>query len=261
MHGFVDVLLFGRVPLSAWGYFVYTFVMTQITIMTVTVFYHRAQAHRALDLHPIASHFFRFWGWLTTGMNVKEWVAVHRRHHAKNDSPEDPHSPQHKGVLNILFLGVKYYYRAALNQEILDKHGAGTPNDWIERNLYSNRFGYMAYLGIVIMLMIDFLLFGLVGVVIWLIQMYWIPFWAAGVINGLGHWKKIGYRNSETEDHSTNLVPWGIFIGGEELHNNHHTCPKSAKLSVKWYEFDIGWVYIRILETFGLAKVKYTNDR
>ena len=253
MQSFVDTILFGSIPLSFWKYFTITMVLTQITIMTVTIYYHRAQAHRALELHPLVAHFFRFWGWLTTGMNVKEWVSVHRRHHAKNDQVEDPHSPVHKGIFKILFFGVVYYYRAALKQEILEKHGAGTPDDWIERKIYSRR-----YLGICIMFVIDVVLFGLVGVVIWLVQMSWIPLWAAGVINGLGHW--FGYRNKETNDHSTNIVPWGLFIGGEELHNNHHANPKSAKLSSKWYEIDIGWFLIRVFEMLRLARVKYKNN-
>lgn len=264
MRTFTDLLLFGSFPQTFWGYTLYTLIMTHITIVTVTVYYHRAKAHRALDLNHYVEHFFRFWGWLTTGMNVKEWVAIHRFHHAKDDKIGDPHSPWVYGIWYVLFFGVVLYYRAAKDSSMVMRFGQGTPKDWIERRLYSRRKGYAKFYGVALMLVIDLFLFGLVGLLIWLVQMIWIPFWAAGVINGLGHWPMFGslfgYRNHETADRSCNLFPWGIGIGGEELHNNHHFRPQSAKLSIKWYEFDIGWMYIRILELCGLAKVKYTMD-
>jgi stearoyl-CoA desaturase (delta-9 desaturase) len=218
----------------------------------VTIFLHRHQTHHALDLHPVVSHFFRLWLWLTTGMVTREWVAVHRKHHAKVETPEDPHSPQIYGIFRVLFLGVFLYVKAAHDRETLEKYGHGTPEDWIERNLYS-RFPKS---GPVVMALADVLLFGaLPGLAIFAVQMVWIPFWAAGVINGLGHYW--GYRNFPVENASTNIVPWGILIGGEELHNNHHAYATSAKLSSRWYEFDIGWMYIRILEMLGLAHVRH----
>jgi stearoyl-CoA desaturase (delta-9 desaturase) len=259
-----DLVLFGTFQLSWWGYATYVLVMTHITIATVTIYYHRAQAHRALDLHPAASHFFRFWGWLTTGMNVKEWVSIHRKHHAKDDGPEDPHSPWVFGIWHVLFFGVYLYYQAAKDPDLLMRYGHGTPKDEVERRLYSRRGGLARFWGVGLMLVINLILFGLIGLIVWVVQMLWIPFWAAGVINGVGHWpmfkKFLGYRNTDTKDHSSNILPWGLLIGGEELHNNHHAAPKSAKLSLKWYEFDIGWMYICLLEMAGLAKVKYTND-
>ena len=215
-------------------------MVTHITIAAVTIFLHRAQAHRALDLHPIPSHFFRFWLWLTTGMVTKEWVAIHRKHHAKCETDEDPHSPQTRGIKKVLLTGGELYRAEAKNQETLAKYGHGTPDDWIERNLYT-RYSWQ---GVGLMLIIDLLLFGAIGATVWAVQMVWIPITAAGIINGIGHWW--GYRNFEAPDASTNISPWGIIIGGEELHNNHHTYPTSAKLSVKPYEFDIGWVYIRV---------------
>ena len=222
-----------------------------ITIASVTIFLHRHQAHRALDLHPLASHFFRLWLWLSTGMVTKEWAAIHRKHHAKCEGPEDPHSPQQLGINRVLWGGVFLYVKESRNKDTMERYGHGTPDDWMENHIYTPG----QKVGIVIMLLIDILCFGIwPGVLIWGIQMIWIPFWAAGVINGLGHYW--GYRNFECVDASTNLVPWGILIGGEELHNNHHSFATSAKLSAKWYEFDIGWLYIRILETLGLAKVK-----
>jgi stearoyl-CoA desaturase (delta-9 desaturase) len=241
----------GLFDLPWWGYVVVTLVMTHITIAAVTIFLHRHQAHRALDLHPLPSHFFRFWLWLTTGMVTKEWAAIHRKHHAKCEGPEDPHSPQQLGINRVLWGGVFLYVKESRNKETMERYGHGTPDDWMERHIYTPG----QKVGIVIMLLVDILCFGIwPGVLIWGIQMIWIPFWAAGVINGLGHFW--GYRNFECVDASTNLVPWGILIGGEELHNNHHSFATSAKLSARWYEFDIGWLYIRILETLGLARVK-----
>ena len=224
--------------------------LTHITIASVTVFLHRAQAHRAVDLGSVPSHFFRFWLWLTTGMVTREWVAVHRKHHAKCETEEDPHSPQVEGLNRVLWGGAWLYRKATQDSELLEKYGRGTPDDWLERNLYAR----MPWLGITIMLLVDLLLFGLPGLLVWGVQMIWIPFWAAGVINGLAHFW--GYRNWNTTDASTNIAPWGILIGGEELHNNHHAFASSARLSYKWYEFDIGWLYIRLLEILGMAKVR-----
>ncbi len=229
---------------------IWTLIATHITIASVTIFLHRSQAHRSLDLHAIPSHFFRFWLWITTGMVTKEWVSIHRKHHAKCETHEDPHSPQTQGIKKILLEGAELYRIESKNQETLEKYGHGTPNDWIERNLYTK----YSWQGVALMLILNVALFGVFGLTIWAIQMLWIPIWAAGVINGLGHF--VGYRNFDAADASTNLVPWGILIGGEELHNNHHTYPTSARLSNKWYEFDIGWFYIRILEICKLAKVK-----
>jgi len=241
----------GLFDLPWWGYVVVTLVLTHITIAAVTIFLHRHQAHRALDLHPIPSHFFRFWLWMTTGMVTKEWAAIHRKHHAKCEGPEDPHSPQQLGINRVLWGGVFLYVKESRNKETMERYGHGTPDDWMENHVYTPG----QKLGIVAMLLIDIVCFGIwPGVLIWGVQMIWIPFWAAGVINGVGHFW--GYRNFECVDASTNIFPWGILIGGEELHNNHHSFATSAKLSAKWYEFDIGWLYIRILETLGLAKVK-----
>jgi stearoyl-CoA desaturase (delta-9 desaturase) len=245
------MLFSGVLDLPWWGVVAVTLVLTHITIASVTIFLHRCQAHRALELHPIASHFFRFWLWLTTGMVTKEWAAIHRKHHAKCETPEDPHSPQVLGINKVLWTGVVLYVKESYNQETMKRYGHGTPDDWMERNVYSR----YVKTGLTIMALIDLALFGLVpGTLVFLTQIAWIPFWAAGVINGLGHFW--GYRNWEAEDASTNIFPWGILIGGEELHNNHHAFASSAKLSSKWYEFDIGWMYIRIMEMLGLAKVK-----
>ncbi len=235
-----------------WQVLLVTLVMTHVTISGVTIFLHRAQAHRAVDLHAIPSHFFRFWLWLTTGMVTKEFVAVHRKHHAKCETEEDPHSPQTRGIKALLLTGVELYRTESKIPETITKYGKGTPDDWIERNLYT-RFSWQ---GVGLMMIIDLALFGAFGLTIWAVQMAWIPVWATGVINGLGHWW--GYRNFEAPDASTNLSPWGILIGGEELHNNHHTYPTSAKFSVKPYEFDIGWMYIRAMEMVGLAKARKT---
>ncbi|HSG76015.1 MAG TPA: fatty acid desaturase [Burkholderiales bacterium] len=253
----MDAFLFaGMVDLPWWGYVLAALALTHVTIVAVTIFLHRAQAHRALDLHPAASHFFRFWLWLTTGMVTREWVAVHRKHHAKCDTPEDPHSPRFYGIARVLFGGVFLYVTAARDAHALERYGQGTPEDWLERHLYSK---YQS-LGIILMGMIDVLVFGLVpGALILIVQIIWIPFWAAGVINGAGHYW--GYRHWQTPDWSTNIAPWGILIGGEELHNNHHAFATSAKLSSKWYEIDLGWGYIRVLEALGLAKVKHVAPK
>jgi stearoyl-CoA desaturase (delta-9 desaturase) len=239
----------GLLGLSWWQLVIATLALTHVTIASVTIFLHRSQAHRALDLHPVVGHFFRFWLWLTTGMLTKEWVAIHRKHHARCETPDDPHSPQTRGLKTVLWRGAELYMAEAKNAETLARYGHGTPNDWIERNVYS-RFTWQ---GVAIMLGIDLVLFGAAGITVWAVQMVWIPFFAAGVINGLGHFW--GYRNYDAPDASRNIAPWGILIGGEELHNNHHTYPTSAKLSSKWYEFDLGWLYIRVLESLGLARV------
>ena len=239
----------GVLDLPWWGYVVYALVMTHITIAAVTIYLHRHSAHRALDLHPLPAHFFRFWLWLTTGMLTKHWTAIHRKHHAKCETAEDPHSPQVYGIRKVLFEGAELYRQEGRNQDTLDRYGHGTPDDWLEHKIYSHdRWGVGS------MLVINLILFGPIGLTIWAVQMAWIPFMAAGVINGIGHFW--GYRNFQSEDTSTNVLPWGILIGGEELHNNHHAYASSAKLSNRWYEFDIGWLYIRVLETLGLARVK-----
>ena len=243
-------MLYGLLNLSFWGYVVATLLLTHITIASVTIYLHRHQAHRALELHPAVSHFFRFWLWLTTGMRTQDWVAIHRKHHAKCETPDDPHSPQVLGIKKVLWEGAELYRAESKNTETLERYSQGTPTDWIERNVYSTHSAK----GILIMLALDLVLFGVPGLTIWAIQMMWIPFWAAGIVNGVGHYR--GYRNFECLDAARNLVPWGIIIGGEELHNNHHTYATSAKLSVKPWEFDIGWLYIRILQFFKLAKVK-----
>ena len=248
----VEWLSHGLLAASWWQVLLYTLVTTHITISAVTIYLHRAQAHRALDLHAVPSHFFRGWLWLATGMITKEFVAVHRKHHAKCETVEDPHSPQTRGIKALLLTGVELYRVEATNPETLQKYGHNTPDDWVERNVYS-RFTWQ---GVGLMLILNLLLFGAIGAAVWAVQMVWIPWWATGVINGLGHWW--GYRNFESPDASTNVSPWGILIGGEELHNNHHTYPTSAKFSVKPYEFDVGWMYIRGMEMVGLAKVKKT---
>jgi stearoyl-CoA desaturase (Delta-9 desaturase) len=248
----VSWLANGLIETTWWQVLAFTLVATHITIAAVTIFLHRSQAHRALDLHAIPSHFFRLWLWLTTGMVTKEWVAIHRKHHAKCETVDDPHSPQTRGIKKVLLEGSELYRSEAKVQETLDKYGHGTPDDWIERNLYT-RFSWQ---GVGLMLIINLMLFGAIGATVWAVQMLWIPITAAGIINGIGHWW--GYRNFEAQDASTNVSPWGIVIGGEELHNNHHTYPTSAKLSVKPYEFDIGWAYIRAMEMVGLAKVRKT---
>ena len=243
-------MFYGILDLSLMGYVIATLLMTHVTIVSVTVFLHRHQAHRALDLHPALSHFFRFWLWLTTGMVTRAWTAVHRKHHAKCEGPEDPHSPKVFGIRKVLLQGAELYRREADNPETLEKYGHGTPDDWLERNVYSRH----SIAGLGLLLVIDVLLFGVPGITVWAVQMMWIPFWAAGVINGLGHYW--GYRNYETPDVSTNVSPWGILIGGEELHNNHHAFSSSAKFSVKRWEIDVGWMYIRLFEWLGLVRVK-----
>ena len=240
----------GFIDLPWWGYIVVTLALTHITIASVTIFLHRHQAHRALELHAIPSHFFRFWLWLTTGIVTKEWAAIHRKHHAKCETAEDPHSPVILGIKKVLLEGAELYRKEAENPETLEKYGHATPSDWLEHHLYSKR----STLGIALMLVINVLLFGPIGLTIWAVQMAWIPINAAGIVNGVGHYW--GYRNFACADASTNIVPWGIIIGGEELHNNHHAYASSAKLSSKWYEFDIGWAYICTLQTLGLAQVK-----
>jgi len=227
-----------------------TLVLTHITIACVTLYLHRSQAHRAVEFHPIVSQFMRFWLWLTTGMVTKQWVAIHRKHHRYSDQEGDPHTPHVYGIWRVLFKGAGLYHSASKDTEMINQYGVGTPNDWIERVIYTPH----SRLGILLMLIIDLLFFGPWGFIVWGVQMLWIPFWAAGVINGVAHW--IGYRNGETKDHSGNISPWGILVGGEELHNNHHLAPASPKLSRKWFEFDIGWAYIRILQTLKLAKLK-----
>jgi len=243
-------MLSGIVDLPWWGYMLVTLGLTHITIASVTIFLHRHQAHRALDLHPAVSHFFRLWLWLTTGMETKAWAAIHRKHHARCETEEDPHSPQILGLSKVLWEGAELYRKEAANSQTLEQYGKGTPDDWLERHLYSPHSRY----GIAVMFLIDTLLFGPIGITIWAVQMIWIPFFAAGIINGIGHYW--GYRNYESADAATNVVPWGILIGGEELHNNHHAFPSSAKLSSKPWEFDIGWFYIRTLQSLGLARVK-----
>ncbi|HEY8609195.1 MAG TPA: fatty acid desaturase [Noviherbaspirillum sp.] len=240
----------GLTGASTWEIAAYALIVTHITIASVTIYLHRCQAHRALDLHAIPSHFFRFWLWLTTGMVTKEWAAIHRKHHAKCETEEDPHSPVTRGIKKVLLEGAELYRAESKNLETMEKYGHGTPDDWVERNIYTK----YSWQGVGLMLIIDVLLFGAVGLSVWAVQMLWIPITAAGIINGIGHFW--GYRNYDCADAATNIFPIGILIGGEELHNNHHTFGTSAKLSSKWYEFDIGWLYIRILETVGLAKVK-----
>lgn len=255
----VDILHFGIFQLPWWGYVLYTLLVTHMTIVTVTVYYHRAKAHRALDLHPVLEYAFLFWGGIATGMSPREWAAIHRYHHAKNDGPDDPHSPWVYGIWYVLFLGVVLYYKAAQRSEVM-MHCRDIPDNWLSKALFSREMWLGRFYGVALMLVIDVTLFGLVGLLIWVIQMLWIPFWAAGVINGIGHWPSIGYRNNETKDKSTNICRIGVWIGGEELHNNHHMYPKSAKLSLKENEFDVGWMYIRFFESIGLAKVKYIHD-
>lgn len=245
-------MFYGLFELPWWGYVLVALALTHVTIASVTIYLHRCQAHRALDLHPLVSHFFRFWLWLTTAMKTKEWAAVHRKHHAKCETPEDPHSPQILGIRKVLTEGAELYAQARKDGELVEQYGWGAPDDWVERHVYSNP--RLAPWGLGLMFLIDVLGFGVLGITIWAVQMMWIPIWAAGVINGLGHYT--GYRNFETSDAATNLVPWGILIGGEELHNNHHAYPSSAKLSNKWWEFDLGWFYIRLLALFRLARVK-----
>ncbi|EZP42058.1 fatty acid desaturase [Janthinobacterium sp. HH104] len=250
LHDVLQFMATGITDLSAWQVFLYTMVVTHITIASVTIYLHRHQAHRALELHALPSHFFRFWLWLTTGQVTKEWAAIHRKHHAKCDTEEDPHSPVTRGIKKVFWEGAELYRAESKNMETMAKYGHGTPTDWIERNLYTK----YSWLGVVILFFVNFALFGVIGISVWAVQMMWIPITAAGIINGIGHYW--GYRNYDCADAATNIIPFGILIGGEELHNNHHTYATSAKLSSKWYEIDIGWAYIRALEMLGLAKVK-----
>ena len=255
LNAAIDWLAHGLWDLTWWQIVLYTLVTTHLTIMGVTIFLHRAQSHRALELGPIPSHFFRFWLWLGTGMVTKEFVAIHRKHHAKVETEEDPHSPQTRGLKKLLLEGTELYRAESKNMETMAKYGYGTPDDWIERNLYT-RYSWQ---GVGLMLILNVALFGAIGLAVWAVQMAWIPVMATGVINGIGHYW--GYRNFESADASTNVSIWGIIIGGEELHNNHHTYPTSARFSVKPYEFDIGWMYISIMQKIGWAKVKKTPPK
>jgi len=243
-------MFYGLLNLPWWGMVLVTLVLTHITIISVTLYLHRCQAHRSLEIHPAVSHFFRFWLWITTGMTTKVWAAIHRKHHARVETENDPHSPQIFGIKTLLFKGTELYKREAKNQETLERFGQGTPDDWMERNVYVP----FHKRGILLTLVCDLLLFGVPGLTMWAVQMMWIPFFATAIINGVGHYW--GYRNFESEDASRNVVPWGTILGGEELHNNHHTYPTSAKMSVKWWEFDSGWFYICLLSFFGLARAK-----
>jgi len=249
IDAFVKLLSEGLLGLSPWTVLVILLVCTIVTVLSVTIYLHRSQAHRGVDLHPVISHFMRVWLWMSTGMNTLEWVAIHRKHHARCETEEDPHSPQTHGIGRVFFHGVVLYQIEAENKQTMEDYGHGTPDDWVERNVYC-----YAWLGPTLLALIDIALFGALGITFWALQMIWIPFFAAGVINGLGHW--VGYRNFTTDDTSHNLVPWGIILGGEELHNNHHAFPSSAKFSLRPWEFDLGWVVLRVLETFKLAKVR-----
>jgi stearoyl-CoA desaturase (delta-9 desaturase) len=255
LNAAIEWLANGAWHLNGWQIALFALAMTHVTMISVTVFLHRHQAHRALDLHPVASHFFRFWLWLTTGQVTKEWASIHRKHHAKCEQAEDPHSPHVYGIKTVLLQGAELYRKESKNKETMARYGHGTPDDWLERNLYS-RFSWQ---GVGLMMIIDLTLFGAAGLAVWAVQMAWTPITAAGIINGAAHYW--GYRNFEAPDASTNISPWGIIIAGEELHNNHHTYPTSAKLSVKPYEFDIGWMYIRLMQMAGLAKVKKTPPK
>ena len=253
MSDMMQLLTNGVLDLPWWGYVLYTLVMAQITIAAVTLYLHRSQAHCALQLHPLLAHFFRFWLWLTTGMSTRQWVAVHRKHHAKCETEEDPHSPRIYGIKKVFLQGAELYRDAAAEPEVLARYAHGTPNDWLEQYVYAGR---LPNFGIYVLMAISLALFGPIGLTMWAVQMAWIPLHAAGGINGIGHYW--GYRNYETPDDATNMWPWAFWIGGEELHNNHHAYPSSAKFSIKPWEFDIGWLYVRILETLGLAKVEKT---
>jgi stearoyl-CoA desaturase (delta-9 desaturase) len=246
---FLQFLDGGLLSLSGWQLVLVTLALTHVTIAAVTIYLHRSQAHRALDLHPLVANFFRAWLWLTTGMQTRDWVSIHRKHHAKCETTEDPHSPQTRGIRTVMWSGAELYRAEAKNEETLARYGHGTPNDWVERNVYSK----YTWQGCGVMLVTDLVLFGVAGLAVWAVQMIWIPFFAAGIVNGVGHYW--GYRNYDAPDASTNISPLGILIGGEELHNNHHTYPTSAKFALRWFEFDLGWVYIRALQAVGLAKV------
>jgi stearoyl-CoA desaturase (delta-9 desaturase) len=252
---YLSLFASGLMPLPWWGYVVFALALTHVTIAAVTIYLHRGQAHHALELHPGVSHFFRFWLWLTTGMVTKEWVAIHRKHHAKVETSEDPHSPQTRGIGKVFWEGAELYRDESRNVVTLRKFGRGTPDDWVEHNVYT-RFTWD---GCGLMLIVDVVLFGPIGMTIWAVQMMWIPITAAGIVNGIGHYW--GYRNFSCEDASRNIIPWGLLIGGEELHNNHHAYVTSAKLSSQWYEADLGWMYIRALEMLGLATVRKVAPR
>jgi stearoyl-CoA desaturase (Delta-9 desaturase) len=241
--------LYGLLDLTFWGYVLVAFLMVQVTIMGVTVYLHRDAAHRSLELHPALRHFFRFWIWASSGMLTREWVAVHRKHHSFSDSPGDPHSPVVFGLRKVLFEGYELYAPESRNPETLQKYGRGTPDDWIERHVYSRHRNF----GIILMAVVDLVLFGVPGIIVFAVQMLAMPFLAAGIVNGVGHHS--GYRNFECEDAARNITPWGLFLGGEELHNNHHAFPASAKFSVRRWEFDMGWLYIKVFQFLGLAKV------
>ncbi|WP_210547105.1 fatty acid desaturase [Rhodoferax sp. PAMC 29310] len=255
VNSVLDWLTHGAWRLSWWQIVLFTLVVTHVTMISVTVYLHRHQAHRSLDLHPIASHFFRFWLWLTTGQVTKEWTAIHRKHHAKCEKSEDPHSPHVHGIKTVLLQGAELYRAESKNMETMARFGHGTPDDWMERKIYTG----LSWQGVVLMLIINVALFGAAGLTVWAVQMAWTPIMAAGIINGAAHYW--GYRNFEAADASTNISPWGILIAGEELHNNHHTYPTSAKLSVKPFEFDIGWMYITLMQSVGLAAVKKTPPK
>lgn len=240
----------GLLDLPWWGYVLVALALTHVTIASITIFLHRSQAHRAVDLHPVASHFFRFWLWMTSGVVTKQWVAIHRKHHAKCETEEDPHSPQTRGIWKVLLEGAELYRAEAKVAETMEKYGHGTPDDWLERHVYSRH----SVMGVALMMVLDIAAFGPIGLTIWAVQMAWMPIMAAGIINGVGHYW--GYRNFACEDASTNIMPWGILIGGEELHNNHHAYGTSARLSNKWYEFDIGWLYIKLMSYVGLATIR-----
>jgi stearoyl-CoA desaturase (delta-9 desaturase) len=231
---------------------IYTLLVTHITIICVTIYLHRGQAHKGLIFHPILEHFMRFWLWLTTGMVTKQWVAIHRKHHRYSDVEGDPHSPQVFGIWNVLFKGAALYHEASKDKDMVNTYGVGTPDDWLERNVYSAH----SRLGVSILLLFSIWLWGWIGALVWLIQMLWIPFWAAGIVNGLGHY--FGYRNGESKDYSKNISPFGIIIGGEELHNNHHLTPASPRLSRRWFELDMGWIYIQFFRMIGLLKLRNT---
>jgi stearoyl-CoA desaturase (delta-9 desaturase) len=248
-------MIYGLLHLSFWGYGIAFIIMSQLTIMSVTLYLHRSQAHRALDLHPVIQHICRAWLWLSTGMSTKAWTAIHRKHHAKCETAEDPHSPQRMGLPKVLWQGAELYRKEALNQETIERYGQGTPDDWLENHLYIAH----GMLGIGLMFLLDVILFGVPGITMWALQMMWIPFCAAGIINGIGHY--FGYRNYECPDAARNIVPWGLILGGEELHNNHHAFGSSAKFSVKWWEVDMGWGLIKILQFFGLAKIKKVSPK
>ena len=229
---------------------IYTLIITHVTIICVTLFLHRGQAHRSIVFHPVLEHFMRAWLWLTTGMVTKQWVAIHRKHHRFTEENKDPHSPHVYGIWRVLFKGAGLYHSASKAREMVAQYGVGTPDDWVERNVYTKH----SRLGIALMLLINILLFGAWGPLIWGIQMIWIPFWAAGVINGLGHWW--GYRNGKTQDQSRNIMPWDIIVGGECLHNNHHLEPANPRLSRRWFEFDIGWMWLSLFRLVRLAKLR-----